>query len=133
MQFACVIGNVVATRKEEKVRGRKSMVIQPLNIDFEPEGNVQVGVDAAGAGEGEVVLYARGSSARQTHFIEETSGIPHMALDKNIDAGVGDTVLMIDDGGSARLVLEDDMAPVRCVVIGLVDDVNVISQYVPTS
>jgi len=71
VKFARVIGNVVATRKEEKVRGRKFMVIQPLNIDFKPEGNVLVGVDAVGAGEGEIVLYATGSSARQTHLTED--------------------------------------------------------------
>lgn len=70
MEFARVIGNVVATRKEEKVRGRKFMVIQPLDVDFEPEGNVLVGVDAVGVGEGEIVLYATGSSARQTHLTE---------------------------------------------------------------
>lgn len=70
MEFARVIGNVVATRKEEKVRGRKFMVIQPLDVDFEPDGNVLVGVDAVGVGEGEIVLYATGSSARQTHLTE---------------------------------------------------------------
>jgi microcompartment protein CcmK/EutM len=70
MEFARVIGNVVATRKEEKVRGRKFMVIQPLDVNFEPDGNVLVGVDAVGVGEGEIVLYATGSSARQTHLTE---------------------------------------------------------------
>ncbi len=70
MKFARVVGNVVATRKEEKVRGRKFMVIQPLNVDMEPDGTVQVAVDAVGAGEGEVILFATGSSARQTHLTE---------------------------------------------------------------
>lgn len=70
MEFARVVGNVVATRKEEKVRGRKFMVLQPVNLDMEPNGSVQVGVDAVGAGEGELVLFATGSTARQTHLTE---------------------------------------------------------------
>ncbi len=56
-------------------------------------------------------------------------GIPYMALDKNIDAGTGDTVLMMDDGGSARIVLEDDMAPVRAVIVGIVDDLHVNQRW----
>ncbi|MGM0380606.1 MAG: EutN/CcmL family microcompartment protein [bacterium] len=70
MEFARVVGNVVATRKEEKVRGRKFMVLQPVDLDMEPNGGVKVGVDAVGAGEGELVLFATGSTARQTHLTE---------------------------------------------------------------
>ncbi len=70
MEFARVVGNVVATRKEEKVRGRKFLVLQPVNLDMEPNGSVKVGVDAVGAGEGELVLFATGSTARQTHLTE---------------------------------------------------------------
>ncbi len=70
MEFAKVIGNVVATRKEEKVRGRKFMVLQPVDLDMNPNGGVKVGVDAVGVGEGELVLFATGSTARQTHLTE---------------------------------------------------------------
>ncbi|MFP4687478.1 MAG: EutN/CcmL family microcompartment protein [bacterium] len=70
MKFARVVGNVVATRKEEKVRGRKFMVIQPVNLDMEPSADVLVAVDAVGAGVGELVLFATGSTARQTHLTE---------------------------------------------------------------
>ncbi len=70
MKFARVVGNVVATRKEEKVRGRKFMVLQPVNLDMEPNGGVLVGVDAVGAGVGELVLFATGSTARQTELTE---------------------------------------------------------------
>lgn len=46
-----------------------------------------------------------------------------LALDSYQDAGVGDTVLVIDEGGSARKVLKNDKAPVRTVVAGIVDAV----------
>jgi microcompartment protein CcmK/EutM len=70
MQFARVIGNVVATQKDEKIQGWKMLILQPLNIRFEPAGNVLVAADAVGAGDGELVLYASGSSARLTRATE---------------------------------------------------------------
>ena len=41
----------------------------------------------------------------------------------NIGAGAGETVLMIDEGNGARQVLKAPGAPIRCVVIGIVDEV----------
>jgi ethanolamine utilization protein EutN len=38
-------------------------------------------------------------------------------------AGMGETVLVIDEGNSARQVVNDDMAPVRSIIIGVVDEV----------
>jgi microcompartment protein CcmK/EutM len=40
-------------------------------------------------------------------------------------AGVGDRVLVIDEGNGARQVLNRQVAPVRAVVVGVVDDVMV--------
>ncbi len=50
------------------------------------------------------------------------SGKTVLAID-TVQAGVGDTVLIIDEGNSARVIINDKMAPVRCVVAGIVDDV----------
>lgn len=66
MKFARVIGNVVATRKEERVEGKTLLLVQPLNIDFQPSEAPSVAIDAVGAGEGDMVLLVSGSSARQT-------------------------------------------------------------------
>ncbi len=41
-----------------------------------------------------------------------------------VDAGVGQTVLVIDEGNSARQVVGDPMAPIRSVIIGIVDEVQ---------
>ena len=41
-----------------------------------------------------------------------------------VGAGFGETVLMIDEGNGARQVLEDDRAPIRAVVVGIVDEVK---------
>ncbi len=66
MLLAKVIGTVVASAKSERTDGLKMLIIQPLDLEGQPKGNYVVAFDAVGAGEGEVVLYASGSSARQT-------------------------------------------------------------------
>ena len=50
------------------------------------------------------------------------SGGYQIAVD-NIGAGAGETVLLIDEGNGARQVLQAPGAPVRTVVIGIVDEV----------
>ena len=44
----------------------------------------------------------------------------------NVQAGVGDTVLVLDEGNGARQILKRQVAPVRAVIVGIVDDVALI-------
>ena len=46
-----------------------------------------------------------------------------LAVDKFIDAGIGNTVLVMDEGNSARQILNDKTAPVRTIICGIVDTV----------
>ena len=70
MILARVEGSVVATKKNAKMTGSKFLFVRPLLVDpanpngFKPGTNTIVAVDDLGAGEGEVVLIAQGSSAR---------------------------------------------------------------------
>ena len=41
-----------------------------------------------------------------------------------IGAGQGETVLILDEGSGARQILDDTMAPVRSIVVGIVDAVT---------
>jgi len=66
-----VVGTVVATRKDPLLAGVKFLVVENLGIDLVPEGGYVVAVDAVGAGADEVVLYASGSSARQTEITRD--------------------------------------------------------------
>ncbi len=66
MLIARVIGTVVATRKEPTIEGLRLLVCQPVNAEGEKAGAPVVAADAVGAGVGEMILYATGSSARQT-------------------------------------------------------------------
>ena len=66
MMIARVIGTVVSTRKEPTMEGLRLLVCQPVNAEGEKAGTPVVAADAVGAGVGETILYATGSSARQT-------------------------------------------------------------------
>ena len=66
MLIARVVGTVVSTQKEPTLDGLRLLVCQPLNAEGEKAGAAVVAADAVGAGVGEVILYATGSSARQT-------------------------------------------------------------------
>ena len=63
MQLARVIGDVVATRKDENLKGIKLLVVQPLTPERRPAGKPLVAVDAVGAGVGEEVFFVRGKEA----------------------------------------------------------------------
>lgn len=66
MQLARVAGTVVASRKEESLEGLKLLLVRQLDTEGREAGGFVVAADAVGAGPGEVVLIAAGSSARQT-------------------------------------------------------------------
>jgi microcompartment protein CcmK/EutM len=61
-----VIGTVWSTKKDENLVGSKLLIVRQLDLDFQEKSNFLIAVDSVGAGEGEVVLVASGSSARQT-------------------------------------------------------------------
>lgn len=66
MLLGKVAGTLVASRKEPAMEGFKFLVVRQIDADGAETGAYVVAVDSVGAGVGEVVLYATGSSARQT-------------------------------------------------------------------
>jgi microcompartment protein CcmK/EutM len=92
MLLGRVIGTVVAARKEPTLDGLKLLVVRACDTAGEPSGSAVVAADAVGAGIGEVVLYASGSSARQT---EATNNRP-------VDATVMAIVDLIDVDGEEQ-------------------------------
>lgn len=87
MTLGRVVGNVVATHKNEKLEGAKLLLVQPLDLAGQPRG------------------------------------VPILAID-GMDAGIGDRVLLIQDGRSAQLVLGKGTAAVDAAIIGVVDAVE---------
>jgi microcompartment protein CcmK/EutM len=89
MMLATVVANVVSTEKHSHYRGRKILVVQPINPDGRPRGKSLLAVDG-------------------------------------VQAGVGDLVLVVDEGGSARAVIGDESAvTVRTAICAIVDRRNV--------
>lgn len=84
MKIAEVVGNVVATIKDEAHQNQKLLIVQVCD----EKGN----------------------------YVEEEK----IAIDK-ADAGIGDLVLMFDDGGASRMIMGGEEIPVDCVIAGVID------------
>ena len=84
-----ILGTVVATRKDERLQGKKLLLVRPINLQGEDESSYLVAVDTVGAGFREKVLVVSGSSARLAEGLK----------DRPVDAaiiGIIDTVEVTD-------------------------------------
>ncbi len=93
MYFGTVVGDVVSTHKNERLEGKRLLLVRRLSLAMQPEG-------------GEVI-----------------------ALDV-VDAGVGDKVLVVQEGSSARKIFGDDWIPVQAVIVGVLDRVDLHGRQV---
>ena len=66
-----VIGTVWSTKKDENLVGAKFLIVREIGLDLKEKERFVVAVDSVGAGEGEVVLVATGSSSRMTSFTKD--------------------------------------------------------------
>lgn len=90
MLLAKVTGTVVATQKEARLEGLKLLVLSLTDVAGEPQkSGPVVAIDAVGAGLGDLVLFASGSSARQTDVTK----------DKPVDAVVMAIVDIVERNG----------------------------------
>ncbi len=94
MLLGRVAGTVVSSRKEDTLEGLTFLVIKQLDVEESETGGYVVAADAVGAGVGEVVLFATGSSARQTV----------MTKDRPCDAVVMAIVDTWEVGGDVKYV-----------------------------
>jgi microcompartment protein CcmK/EutM len=92
MLLGKVIGTLVASRKEPSLEGLSLLVVRACAVDGTPDGPTVIAADAMGAGVGEVVLLAQGSSARQTTV---TNNRP-------VDATIMAIVDLVEVGGQTR-------------------------------
>lgn len=94
MKLGRIVGSVVSTRKDASLASLKLMIVENITTGLEREGGYVIAVDSVGAGVGEVVLYATGSSARLTAVTK----------DRPVDAVIMAIVDSFDlDGKSVRL------------------------------
>ena len=92
MTLGKVIGTVWATRKDDQLVGMKLQLVQELDVDGTLKSRFVVAVDSVGAGVGETVLFAQGSSARQTD----------LTRDKPVDAVITAIVDKLDIPGQTE-------------------------------
>ena len=93
MRIAKVLGSAVSTLKHEAYHARKLLLIQPLDLEGNPDGPSVLAVDAVGAGE-------------------------------------GDTVLVGSAPGAAQQVFQIEIAPIRELIMGIIDHVEVNGRIV---
>ena len=89
MYLARVVGDVVSTHKNDRLEGKKLLLVQRLELD------------------------------------DADADIPEVIALDVVDAGVGDKVLVVQEGTSARKIFNDERIPVQAVIIGIVDRVDV--------
>lgn len=89
MIIARVVGNIVASQKQETHEGKKILLVQPLDLQGLPTGD------------------------------------PVVALD-SVDAGVGDRVLVVQEGYSAMTSVGHIESPIDSAVIGVIDSIEVV-------
>ena len=72
MIIARIIGTVVASQKDERLEGKKLLIVRPINLDGSDTSGYVVAVDTVGAGFHERVLVVAGSSARLAQNMKDT-------------------------------------------------------------
>ena len=93
MYLGEVVGDVVSTHKNERLVGKRLLLVRRLNLEMRPEGTETICLDV-------------------------------------VDAGVGDKVLVVQEGSSARRIFQDDWIPVQAVIVGVLDRVDLNGKQV---
>ena len=104
-----VVGTVVSSVKDPKVVALTLQVVSELDEGGRPRGKYVVAADTVGAGHGDLVLFAQGSSARQTVL---TDGRPiDAAIMAVIDSWDVDDVLVYQKEGLLEAGLDPTISP----------------------
>ena len=98
MLIGRVVGTVVATRKDEKLGGLRFLMVRQIGLDLVESDKIVIAADSVGSGLGEVVLFASGSSARQTVVTDN----------RPVDATIMAIVDSFDVRGEVRYRKTDD-------------------------
>ncbi len=92
MTICKVLGDIVSTVKNTHFKGKKILIVQPLDLEGQPQGEAFLALDT-------------------------------------VQAGVNDRVLVMREGGSARIVFNDNDIPVQAVITAVIDDVEIKEEF----
>ena len=87
MRICRTTGTVHGTIKDDSFDGKKLLIVQPLNLEGQPNGDEMIAIDMVSAGSNELVLVSK-------------------------------------EGGGARIALDDPSCPAQCLIVGVIDDIN---------
>jgi microcompartment protein CcmK/EutM len=87
MILARVVGNIVATQKDERYEGGRILVVQPVDLDGTDAGDELLALDSVDAGVGDTVVVVREGWSAST----ASTGRPGAAIDSAI-VGVVDKI-----------------------------------------
>ena len=87
MILARVVGNVVATQKNDRYEGGRILIVQPIDPSGKDEGGELLALDSVDAGAGETVIVVREGWSAST----ASTGRPGAAIDAAI-VGVVDSI-----------------------------------------
>jgi microcompartment protein CcmK/EutM len=87
MILARVVGNIVATQKDERYEGSRILIVQPIDLDGTDDGAELLALDSVDAGVGDTVVVVREGWSAST----ASTGQPGAAIDTAI-VGVVDSV-----------------------------------------
>ena len=90
MILAMVAGTVVSSQRSDEIRGAKYLLVEACSGRGAGTGDYHIALDCLGAGEGELVIFSQGSSARQTEI----------SKNQPVDAIVAGIVDLVDEHGS---------------------------------
>ena len=98
MLIGQIVGTIVATQKDEELEGLTLLLVKGADSGGKIVGPTIVAVDSVGAGVGELVLYAAGSSARQT-TVTKNRPVDHVIM-AIVDTIMDDGAVTYDKGQS---------------------------------
>jgi microcompartment protein CcmK/EutM len=87
MILARVVGNVVATQKNDRYEGSRILLVQPIDLDGADTGEELLALDSVDAGVGDTVVVVREGWSAST----ASTGSPGAAIDSAI-VGVVDNI-----------------------------------------
>ncbi len=83
-----ILGAVVLSKMDEKLKGKTLLIVQPLNEDEQPYGKPLIAIDMMGAGYGETILMVKGKEA--VSRLPE----PHPPIDYGVNAIVDEIFIV---------------------------------------
>jgi len=121
MIIARILGTVVSSQKDERLLGKKLLIVKPINLDGTDQSGYIVSVDTVGAGYNEKVIVVSGSSARMA---DDQWPVLQSWIVALLDGGVEGVAIDVGDAQRADLGVGDKPSGTQWYDARKIDSVN---------